>query len=98
MARHHKKRINNEKAKAGQHRDNLKGEGTSVKQRVAALDMGSAKGQANSVSRAHQMRQVRHFLLCDFLFARRRVSAPGRLALLSRLGISTWLPSEVCGP
>ena len=59
------------------------------------------------------MRQVRRFLLCCFLFssllmlswcfARMRVSAPGRLVLLSRLGrqVSRLLPSakkKVCAP
>ena len=58
------------------------------------------------------MRQVRRFLLCGFLFssllmlswccARMRVSALGRLGLLSRLGgqVSRLLPSaqKVCAP
>ena len=45
-----RKRINDGKAEAGQHRDNLKGKGAGGKQRVAALETGSAKSQAESVS------------------------------------------------
>ena len=50
FARHCKKIINDEKAEAGQLRDNLKRKGTGVKQRVAALETDSSKCQAESVS------------------------------------------------
>ena len=50
IARHCKKRINDEKAKAGQRRDNSKGNNTSVKQRVAALETSTSKGQVENAS------------------------------------------------
>ena len=45
-----KKRINDEKTKAGQHRDNLRGNSTSVKQRVAALETSTSKVQVENAS------------------------------------------------
>ena len=50
IARHCKQRINDEKAKAGQHRDNCKSNSTNVKQRVAALESSTSKVQAENVS------------------------------------------------
>ena len=48
MARHCKKRINDEGAKAEQHRDNPKGNSTSVKERTAALETSTPKDHVES--------------------------------------------------
>ena len=45
-ARHCKKRINDDKAQAGHHRGNSKGNSTSVKQRVVALETRTSKVQS----------------------------------------------------
>ena len=50
IARHHKKRINDEKGKAGQHRNNSKSNSSSVTQRVAALATSTPKVQVQSAS------------------------------------------------
>ena len=50
IARHCKNRINDEKAKAGQHRDKSKGNRTSVTQRVEALETSTSKGQVENAS------------------------------------------------
>ena len=50
IARYCRKKINDEKAKVGQHRDNSKRNSTGVKQSVAALETSAPQVPAGSAS------------------------------------------------